>query len=647
MADPIKVKLNNLSSELSNKTNLIRLCSKLNIKVTKFIEIKNGYLLICSSVEDAEKLFEKNTLATLKQINLLPLLPSELKTKQTILLKNVDRFLLQKTFNEIKCELTTKNDGIDIVDGVILKNSIKLTFSNSKIVAKCERLGLNAFGIHIPGYNITRENFVKIEYCYACFEIENHVSKNCPRKLENPNFKVCSKCASTDHTYAMCKAEPERFVCINCGQNHHTLAFKCQARKNAIKMKSSGTPKYTDYSAAVKTSLTKKMLDKSETEFSPNKIMTCMCAALLNEYENPGNFNTQLNILLKQNNLPGVDLSGFKPPDLINALISALAETEHSSQQMPSQNTNPQDSSANIRSHDIPSLLRYYKENANVQTSQSESKQITSSKSGGTTLINVSTTSSQAEPENARKPPLLTMPRSPKSTENPVPNSSKTPVTPNPVPNSSKTPVTPNPIVSKTPVTPNPIVSTRNSITGIPKYPGNSTPNSSKSQVKTNPNVSKSPVKSDQIVPNSLSNSNTSFSTSPVKSPVNFKENSKALAKLTATNTCSTEGGDRNIPEATLIPTHHNVSSEYFSCEETVKPDKLSWDNFRACRIGKTRVKDDKFIEMCVNNEIIVLDKDDKILPIEIIRNLFNMNGKPHIESLTESEFKNKLSSAS
>ena len=186
-------------------------------------------------------------------------------------------------------------------------------------------------------------------------------------------------------------------------------------------MKSSATPKYTDYSAAVKTSLTKKMLDKSETEFSPNKIMTCMCAALLNEYENPGNFNTQLSILLKQNNLPGVDLSGFKPPDLMSALISALAETEHSSQQMPSRNTKPQDSSANIRSHDIPSLLRYYKENTNVQSSQSESKQITSSKSGGATLINntstpkittainVSTASSRVEPENAKKPPFLTI----------------------------------------------------------------------------------------------------------------------------------------------------------------------------------------------------------------------------------------------
>ncbi|XP_064109723.1 uncharacterized protein LOC135217685 [Macrobrachium nipponense] len=64
-----------------------------------------------------------------------------------------------------------------------------------------------------------------------CYSYE-HLYKECPK---DKNYKICSECSSHDHTYRECKENTKK--CVNCNQQHRTLAAKCPVRKALIKRK--------------------------------------------------------------------------------------------------------------------------------------------------------------------------------------------------------------------------------------------------------------------------------------------------------------------------------------------------------------------------------------------------------------------------
>ena len=56
-----------------------------------------------------------------------------------------------------------------------------------------------------------------------------------PRSVGHQSYLICSECARTGQRFHQCNSQQKK--CINCGQNHRTLAYKCPKRKEVIKQK--------------------------------------------------------------------------------------------------------------------------------------------------------------------------------------------------------------------------------------------------------------------------------------------------------------------------------------------------------------------------------------------------------------------------
>lgn len=133
--------------------------------------------------------------------------------------------------------------------------------------------------------------------------IEDHFTSECPK---GKDYKICSECSSTSHTWRECKEEDKK--CINCGGNHRTLAYKCLEKKKARKTKTSEIKEKTKQSYSQATSghqltpLTNLNLGKDAAA----TILTCMMHSHLMNIANPGSYNIEINKLLAANKLPRV-----------------------------------------------------------------------------------------------------------------------------------------------------------------------------------------------------------------------------------------------------------------------------------------------------------------------------------------------------
>ena len=146
--------------------------------------------------------------------------------------------------------------------------------------------------------------------------------KNCPKKRKNPNYKICPKCSRTDHTYNHCDVPQNQFKCIWCRESHHTLAYRCKIRKNFVNLKRKGQLPSSYASVTRKNSnLHENVTPKQDRS---DVILTCICAAMIKNDEEPGCFNTVLNSLLGENQLPSVKMSQFAPPKLSETSIGNL-----------------------------------------------------------------------------------------------------------------------------------------------------------------------------------------------------------------------------------------------------------------------------------------------------------------------------------
>ena len=79
-----------------------------------------------------------------------------------------------------------------------------------------------------------KEIFVKILICIKCYQLEDHPTSSCPKSKD---YKICSICASFEHTHHECTSSNQK--CINCeeGNDHSTLAMSCTFQKQVSKKK--------------------------------------------------------------------------------------------------------------------------------------------------------------------------------------------------------------------------------------------------------------------------------------------------------------------------------------------------------------------------------------------------------------------------
>ena len=73
---------------------------------------------------------------------------------------------------------------------------MKICFSQTSTSKKAIDIGLLAFNMSIPSYNIKTKEYAPINTCFRYYKID-HFSKICP---EDKSFTICSECGSKDHT---------------------------------------------------------------------------------------------------------------------------------------------------------------------------------------------------------------------------------------------------------------------------------------------------------------------------------------------------------------------------------------------------------------------------------------------------------------
>ena len=92
--------------------------------------------------------------------------------------------------------------------------------------------GLLLFNLSHSAQNICKEIFVKILICFKWYQLDDHPTSSCPKSKD---YKICSLCASLEHTHRECTSSNPK--CINCeeGNDHSTLAMSCPFQKQVSK----------------------------------------------------------------------------------------------------------------------------------------------------------------------------------------------------------------------------------------------------------------------------------------------------------------------------------------------------------------------------------------------------------------------------
>ena len=312
-ADMIKVKIRANSVVTPKRIDLLNILSNHNVKCSKLQSVSDYFILWCSDDSDVDALFSPASISALNVISCVPQLPPDIRPKRTVLLRYVDELIFQEDNDNIIEELQLRNPWLVTPEIFAFPKSaiIKLTCSSIAVANKTKHSGVRLFRFFVPPSNIVFEDYINITMCYKCYSFEDHLASSCPKPS---NYKICSLCSKTDHTYKQCSTQVK--VCVNCGGSHSTLALSCPRRREIVKQKRLNTPRQS-YAAVSKPStptVTKDILTNCNDIIA--KSVMCMVVASMKNAETPGTFVDTMNHLLKANNLLSFSLGDITPPTM-------------------------------------------------------------------------------------------------------------------------------------------------------------------------------------------------------------------------------------------------------------------------------------------------------------------------------------------
>lgn len=139
-----------------------------------------------------------------------------------------------------------------------------------------------------------------------CYALEEHYITECPLPKE---YKICSRCSNVGHVWHQCQDLSEK--CINCGGDHNALAMRCNKRKEILKEKRKQMNEKQNLTYASISQVTPKvtmpnMKFPSITKEEILKIHICIAHAQGKDQKKPGTYKTELDKVLKANNLPTI-----------------------------------------------------------------------------------------------------------------------------------------------------------------------------------------------------------------------------------------------------------------------------------------------------------------------------------------------------
>ena len=304
----LNVKVKKLPNSTATKNDILSILRELqvnasHIKVTR----SSDFLICCNSSKDVDVIFSEESGKLLLNKKCQTVLLPVQKANRTIFLKNFDESIYEKTDQEIIAEVKNRNNMTAVeVYKFPNKKFMKITLESLEQVKQALDKGILLFFVSIPAHSISVENFIDLQVCFKCYAIENHTTTSCPK---DNDYKVCSLCASTNHTFRNCN-QPNVRKCINCDGQHGALAMRCPFRKDKIKEKRSIQQSNNTYSNAVKSSSFQPKKPDQKVEI--NMFVTYLhlyMTARENSDKTTTSVETELNKLLQKNKLPPIKLN--------------------------------------------------------------------------------------------------------------------------------------------------------------------------------------------------------------------------------------------------------------------------------------------------------------------------------------------------
>lgn len=290
---------------------------KFNVPFTRIFATNEGYKVICRNENDADKILGKEAKKELEKLGLQVIVPPETKARRSIILRHLDQIIGTNTPEDIKAEIERENNWLKIEEVIKIKDYthiLKLRLEETSMVDKAQQQGILAYNMAISPTQIEQETYVHIKTCFNCYQMEDHITKECPFT----DLKICSECSETGHTYRECR-NPEK-ACINCKShgyqaNHRTLAMSCPMRKKIISNKLNETKnndkEQNTYAAIAKRAVAEAKQTESPTqinlsELKHTKILISIMHAHVMNLCNPGTYESELNKMLEKNKLPSM-----------------------------------------------------------------------------------------------------------------------------------------------------------------------------------------------------------------------------------------------------------------------------------------------------------------------------------------------------
>lgn len=333
----VKIKTPN-SKDPRRTNNLLEILTQNDIYITRLDPLTDGFVIITGTDDERDKIFKQKTQKELNEAGFLTITPPELRASRSVIIPRTANHIYKNDEEEIKEEINNNNEwaknNIDNIFKFPNSKTIKITFKETCFAKKALSDGIKLFHMRIPHNDIKQEEFYNINTCFRCYVMEDHYTNQCKKPAD---YKVCSECSSTSHTWRDCLSSNKR--CLNCQGEHRTLAAKCPLRKEIIKKNKKENSKMNTATYSQITGQNMQAPKSQQTNTSTinipqmsesfSKIFTCMMHAHLLNMAEPGCYNEVLNSMLTKNNLPKV-IAPNNPPSA--KIINNLSETNVTAQ---------------------------------------------------------------------------------------------------------------------------------------------------------------------------------------------------------------------------------------------------------------------------------------------------------------------------
>ena len=308
--------------------------TKLKTPLTNLKETPNGYNAFFEFETDAEKLLTEPAQQILNNLGLTARLPPNLKAKRSVICRKIESFVGEHTKEELLEEINRANTSITAKEVIKFKqytHVFKIEFATTRDAEHAKTHGLLCFYTKISPSQIEQEKYIDLLMCFTCYAYENHTTDQCPHKGK----KFCSECSSTEHTHIDCNPNNTK-KCLNCKQNHRTMAMACPIKKEKmrIKLEKQEEDKKTKAESPYKRAVEKALANKPpvpDNDTNLRAILMIIDAHAAN-IAKPGSYNDRLNATLKLNNIepikfPTTNYSSTFLQKITNTTIAEITET--------------------------------------------------------------------------------------------------------------------------------------------------------------------------------------------------------------------------------------------------------------------------------------------------------------------------------